>query len=211
MSERLSTVGVELARGAVRCTSCFESLGLERAGIALPQPFSVGKHYKSGGIAVVGINPGAAMDGGYKEARKHALDRFAEGEDGALVSYWEALASDAQNFWNPRYLARIRALGLHIEELLVGNVALCATANNHYPKRMLANCWSRHTQRFLETFAPGTLILMGSTGVMGDFLNAIQKAIPDLRIERIAHYAHREGHAHEEAECERIRKFLARG
>lgn len=147
------------------------------------------------------------MEGGYKEARKQALDRFAGGEDGALVSYWEALASDAENFWNPRYLARIRALGLCIEELLVGNVALCATAKNKYPKRMLENCWSRHTKRFLEVLAPGKLVLMGSA--VGEFVHSVQQAVPGVRVERIAHYAHREGHAHEQAECERIRKFLA--
>ena len=151
----------------------------------------------------------AATDGGYKEARKHALDRFAGGDDAALVSYWEALASDAANFWNPRYLARLRALGLRIDELLVGNVALCATAKNKYPKSMLANCWSRHTQRFLEVFAPGKVVLMGSAGVMGEFMNAVQQAVPAVGVARIAHYAHREGYAHEEAECERIRKFLA--
>lgn len=208
MSERHLTVAIELARSAVHCKSCFESSLLERAGIALPQPFTVGKHYKSGGIAVVGINPGAAMDGGYKEARKQALERFAGGEDDALVSYWDALASDAENFWNPRYLARIRALGLHIDELLVGNVALCATANNKYPKSMLRNCWSRHSQRFLQAFAPGKVVLMGSNGLMGDFLNAIQQVSPGVRVERIAHYAHREGYAHEKSECARIRKFL---
>lgn len=207
MSDRPSNVAVELFRGVVRCSSCFESSELERAGISLPQPFTVGKHYKVGGIAVVGINPGATTEGGYKEARKQALDRFAGGEDHALACYWEALASDVENFWNPRYLTRIRALGLRIDELLIGNIALCATANNKYPKRMLKNCWFLHTKRILEKFAPGKLMLMGSAA--GDFAGPVRQAVPGIRIECMAHYAHRKGHAHEQAECDRIRNFLS--
>jgi hypothetical protein len=148
------------------------------------------------------------MDGGYKEARRAALDRFASGEVSALTAYWDALASDAENFWNPRYLARVRALGLQIDQLLVGNLALCATAENKYPKSMLRNCWVRHTESFLSHFAPGTLVLMGAESTVGEFLRRVQRSLPSLRVIRIAHYAHREGGAYEEAECERIRTFL---
>ncbi len=205
---RTTDLAIRLAQQAVDCNVCFESLPLHRAGISLPQPFAVGSGYRKGGVALVGINPGAAVDGGYKEARRVALDRFAAGETAALMVYWDALASDAANHWNPRYLARVRSLGLRVEELLVGNLALCATAENKYPKAMLRSCWERHSERFLAHFAPGTLVLMGAEGTVGEFLRKAQVLLPSLRAVRIAHYAHREGAAYEEAECVKVRSFL---
>lgn len=103
-----------LARAAVACNVCFESSPVLRAGIGMAQPFTLCTGYRAGGIVVVGINPGAAADGGYKEARKQALDRFRAGDDEALTEYWSALAVDADRFWNPRYLSRLRRLGLDI-------------------------------------------------------------------------------------------------
>jgi hypothetical protein len=150
------------------------------------------------------------MDGGYKEARRRALEQFASGIDSALETYWDALATDAESFWNPKYLARLRSLRLELDELLVGNLALCATSGNDYPKRMLRNCWSLHTQQFLERFAPGVLLLMGSSSTMDEFVQHAQQVLVDARVIRIAHYAHREGHAHEAAECERVRNLLGR-
>ena len=161
-SPRLTGLAIQLARQSVSCSICFEQLPLRRAGISLPQPFAVGQLYRSGGTAVIGINPGASADGGYKERRKEALDRFAAGNSNALGEYWAALAVDAGNHWNPRYLARLRSLRVDLSSLLVGNVALCTTAENKYPKRMLRNCWSLHTSSFLRSYAPGTVILMGS-------------------------------------------------
>jgi hypothetical protein len=209
-SARLTGVAVNLASQSVSCNSCFDLMPLKRAGISLPQPFAVGRGYRPGGIAIVGINPGASMGGGYKERRKHALDKFAAGDEGALEEYWDALAEDAANYWNPRYLARLRALRVDLNALLVGNVALCATAENKYPKRMLRNCWGLHTASVLKTYAPGTLIFMGSSSVMDEFVLAAETALPTARVLRIAHYAHREGHVHEVEECERILKVLSR-
>lgn len=208
---RTTDLAIQLAQQAVGCNACFESLPVRRAGISLPQPFAVGRNYRKGGIALIGINPGAAMDGGYKEARRVALDRFASGETAALTAYWDALASDAANHWNPRYLSRIRSLGLRVEDLLVGNLALCATAENKYPKAMLRNCWARHSEGFLSHFAPGTLVLMGSESTVGEFVRKAQALLPSLRAVRIAHYAHREGATYEKAECLRVLAFLQAG
>lgn len=199
---------VALARSVLGCSACFESLPVERAGIGMPQPFSVGKHYRQGGIAFFGINPGAGSSGAYKEARFQALSKFANGDDGSLSCYWEALAEDAEKLWNKKYLARIRSLGLQLDQLLVGNLAMCATLGNKYPKAMLRNCWSRHAERMLKHFSPGTLILMGAEGTVGEFLRKAQAALPSVHAVRIAHYAHREGKVYEEAECARVRKIL---
>jgi len=207
---RLTGIAVSLARQSVSCNSCFDQSPLRRAGISLPQPFAVGREYRPGGVAVVGINPGASMDGGYKESRKRALDKFASGDEDALEEYWDALATDAENYWNPRYLARLRSLRVDLNTLLVGNVALCATAENKYPKRMLRNCWGLHTASVLKNYAPGTLILMGSSGVMDEFVRLAKAALPLAHVLRIAHYAHREGHAYEIQECERILEVLSK-
>ena len=149
----------------------------------MAQPFTIGSGYKRGGVAVVGINPGASSDGGYKEARLHALTRFAAGADNALPEYWSALAKDAEHFWNPRYLARVRALELEVASIVVGNIALCATDHNKYPTWMLRQCWKTHSLQMLETLKPGVVILMGSEAVMqsfGETLN-VSSAIPFLR------------------------------
>lgn len=208
-SPRLIGIAIDLARSAVSCNSCFQKFPLQRAGISLPQPFAVGKRYRRGGVSVIGINPGASADGGYKEARKRALTQFAAGADAALETYWDALVSDAANFWNPLYLARLHALGLNLEELLVGNLALCATYGNQYPRQMLRNCWLLHTQRFLLQFAPKVLLLMGSARTMDEFTTLAQRLLDPVRIIRIAHYAHRKGHAYEASECQRVRELLA--
>jgi len=199
-----------LARTAISCSSCFDSGRLARAGIGMAQPFSIGPNYKQGGVAVVSINPGASKDGDYKEARKHALDRFAAGDDTALTDYWAMLAMDAERFWNPRYLARLRRLGLAVDRIAVGNIALCATANNKYPKWMLQNCWSRHSMPMIEALRPGTVILMGGSSVMRDFELKLAAFNRGYQVIRMAHFAHREGHAFEDAECERIRVLLGR-
>lgn len=203
-----SETDVALARSVLGCNACFESLPLKRAGIGMPQPFSVGKHYRQGGIAFFGINPGAGSGGAYKEARFKALKQFASGDDASLTSYWAALAEDAEKLWNKKYLVRIRSLGLQLDQLLVGNLAMCATAGNKYPKAMLRNCWSRHVERMLKHFSPGTLVLMGAEGTVGEFLRKAQVALPSVRAVRIAHYAHREGKVYEAAECARVRGLL---
>jgi hypothetical protein len=174
----------------------------------MAQPFSIGAKYRPGGVAVVGINPGGARDGGYKEARKQALDRFAGGDDSALTAYWAALATDAESFWNPKYLARLRRLQLAVDSIAVGNIALCATAHNKYPKSMLRNCWSRHSSQMIETLSPGTIILMGGESVMREFKTKMGMRNPKPLVIRMAHFAHRKGTAFEEMESERVRKLL---
>jgi hypothetical protein len=201
-------IDVALARSVLGCNACFESLSVERAGIGMPQPFSVGKRYRQGGVAFFGINPGAGSGSAYKEARFRALSQFASGDDTALTSYWEALAKDADTLWNKKYLARIRSLGLQLDQLLVGNLAVCATAGNKYPKAMLRNCWSRHVERMLKHYSPGTLVLMGAEETVGEFLRKAQSVLPSMHTVRIAHYAHREGKAYEVSECARVRKLL---
>jgi hypothetical protein len=197
-----------LARTAITCGACFDAERLARAGIGMAQPFSIGANYQPGGVAVVSINPGAAKDGGYKEARKQALDRFAAGDDTALTDYWAALATDAKRFWNPKYLGRLNRLGLSIDRIAVGNIALCATANNKYPAWMLRNCWSRHSMPMIEALRPATVVFMGGSSVMRDFEWSLSATNRGYQVIRMAHFAHREGHFYENAECDRIRVLL---
>lgn len=195
-----------LARAAVACNVCFDGSPAARAGIGMAQPFTVGAGYRPGGVIVVGINPGAAADGGYKEARKQALDRFRAGDDDALTEYWSALASDADRFWNPRYLLRLQRLGLDLDRIAVGNIALCASAGNNPPSVMLQTCWTRHSSHMIAALDPGTVILMGSK--VKAFEAVLGARIPGRMVIHMAHFAHREGHAYEEAECARVRSEL---
>ena len=202
------TTCLALSRAAVACDSCFVGGRLARSGIGMAQPFTVGTNYEVGGVAVISINPGAGKDAGYKQARKQALVRFKAGEDTALTDYWAALASDAEQFWNPKYLARIRRLGLALDRIAVGNIALCATEGNQYPKQMLRNCWVRHSGGMVAALSPGAVILMGGSSVMGEFQLTLASESGGWRVIQMAHFAHREGNAYEIAECERVRGLL---
>ena len=205
---RASGLAIQLARKSIGCNRCFEQLPLSHAGISLPQPFAVARNYRRGGVAIIGINPGASTDGGYKEKRKHALDCFASGKDAALEEYWDALATDAEQSWNPRYLARLRSLKLDLDSLFTGNIALCATAENRYPKKLLRNCWELHTASVLKAYAPGVVVFMGSEGVIGEFVRSSQNLLPESSIVRMAHYAHRKGKAYEAQECARVMQVI---
>lgn len=202
-------ISLALARNAMPCDSCFAGSEVQRTGIGVPQPFTVGQKYMPGGTAVLSINPGATVDGGYKEARFHALTRFATGDDRALKEYWSALAEDAAKFWNPRYLARLNMLDLAVDKIAVGNIALCATAGNKYPPWLLQNCWSLHTAKMLSALQPGTVVFMGSDSVMSKFQLTATGLTGKPHTIRMAHFAHREGHAHELSECARVKAFLS--
>jgi hypothetical protein len=151
------------------------------------------------------------MDGEYKHVRKRALTAFESGDDSALERHWDALASnDADKLWNPRYLARLRACDLRLDEILFGNIALCATEGDKYPPKMLSRCWDRHTKSLLSYFAPSFVVLMGSSAVMDRYVALVAAALPNSLVTRVAHYAHRKGRAYEAAECERVRAFVER-
>lgn len=196
-----------LARDAVRCNSCFTADDtLKRAGIGMAQPFTVGSNYEPGGVAIVGINPGASKDGGYKEARKRSLDRFAAGDDLGLLLYWRSLAIDATLFWNPKYLARLERLGLELDQIATGNVALCATEGNKYPRTMLLSCWKRHSFGQLKALAPRLVIFMGAG--LDEFRESLTTSLPGCAAVSMAHFAHREGNAHERTECDRVRAII---
>jgi hypothetical protein len=199
---------IVLARESITCQACFSSDRLVRAGIDLPQPFSVGDKYREGGTIVISINPGASSDGGYKEARAKALQRFSAGDEGSLVDYWNSLAEDASEFWNPNYLARINKLGLELHNVAVGNIALCATRGNKYPNWMLRKCWSTHSAGMLRSLRPGVVILMAGEGVMSPFERSITEEHPGCKVFRMAHFAHREGNDYEANECARVREHL---
>ena len=49
---------------------------------------------------------------------------------------------------------------------------------------------------------------MGGESVMHEFEAKMGMRIPKQRVIRMAHFAHREGNAFEELECERVRKLL---
>jgi hypothetical protein len=47
----------------------------------MAQPFTVGRDYwtRERRLVLVGLNPGAAKDGGYKQERRKVLERFRGG------------------------------------------------------------------------------------------------------------------------------------
>jgi hypothetical protein len=205
----LSATTIGLARETVRCNSCFAAGRLQRAGIELPQPFSIGCDYwtTSFRVVVAGINPGAGKTANYKQARKHALERFASGDDAALSDYFRNAEVDVPNWGNRRFLDRLNRLELRLREITIGNIALCATAGDQYPTWMLEACFVQHATRWLAMLAPHMVVLMGSA--TGPFTHRIRALLPpESEVCKMAHFAHRKGHAFEDSECIAVRRRL---
>jgi hypothetical protein len=97
-------------RNALCCDACFApdaGFGVERAGIGIAQPFTVGPGYHAAStrFALVGINPGSGNES-WKEARAEALFRFKAATTDqqrrtALQSFFDAFLTDLPNFSVP--------------------------------------------------------------------------------------------------------------
>jgi hypothetical protein len=156
---------IEIYRAAVNCNVCFASPEIQRGGIDMAQPWTVGSNYRPGGIAIIALNPGAG-NAPHREARYHALRAFRAGDDSAIAVYQRAAETDIPQFWNARLVARLDALKLAVKDVVFGNIALCAARDskgkNTAPESMLSACWLKHSRHMLRATQPGTAILMGN-------------------------------------------------
>jgi hypothetical protein len=135
------------------------------------------------------------------------LDGFGKGQV-AMREVFEQQELDMPNWGRkgqflPFYT---KGLGLELESIAFGNIAWCATQGDKYPGPMLDRCFERHTSVLLQTLAPNTVLLSGSSAHR--FQGRIQALLPGCSVVTMRHYAHRDGAAAEAQELERVRWLL---
>jgi len=203
----------ELYRRALRCRICFaEQTRLTAPIIDLAQPRWVGSRYSGASprVTFLMLNPGAgesSKDAGNRAARE-LLVKFRDGR----ASFPEVLAFQRQHMesWGKpagRFLRfYIRGLGLELEEVAFLNIALCATAGNRYPKRMLNRCFVDHSGEILRQLDPSLVVLCGVSARR--FAPKIEALCPRARVVPMLHHSHREGRRVETREQARLREVI---
>lgn len=199
-----------LARTAVACSVCFETLGLTRTRVAHAQPRWIGADYwhSRPRVAFLLLNPGSG------ESRNDRMDvrlnRLLEEYAAGTRPLEDVLAherEDMPNWGRGRFLKFYSShLGLRLDRIAFLNVAWCSTKGNVFPDKMLAECFARHTLPLLRILQPDLLLLSGPK--TRSFQAEIAAVLPAARVEPMMHYAHREGAAAEAAEIQRVKLIL---
>jgi hypothetical protein len=200
----------QLARAAVACNFCFETLGLGRPRVAHAQPRWIGADYWQSRprVAFLLINPGSGESRNDRaDVRFNTLlEDFAAGTR-TLEEVLAHQREDMHEWGRGRFLQFYSAhLGLRLDRIAFLNVAWCATKSNAYPDPMLKECFGRHTLPLLRILQPDLLLLSGSK--TRQFATEITAAISTVRVEPMLHYAHREGTAADAAEMQRVKLIL---
>jgi hypothetical protein len=200
----------ELCLRATKCRVCFEQLPLDAPTIDIAQPRWVGPDYwnSSKRIAVVMINPGSGdtRDDPADVSARELLAAFSEGR-GTLDAFFDHQAKDMRGWGQHCFLPfYTKNLGLRFEEVAFANIAWCATQGNKYPRQMLSNCFQRHTRMLLQILDPYVILLSGSPAHA--FSTEVGFAVPNARIIRMLHFAHRGGYGVSHQEGTRVRELL---
>ena len=200
-----------MARAAVGCRVCFETLRIAPPIVDIAQPRWVGPNYwvQSPRILLMLLNPGSGE--GYNEVADQSfrdlLVAFREGS-GTLDSVLRHQGDDMPRWGRGRFSSfYLDGLGLELDEVAFANVAWCATRGNQYPKSMLDNCYSRFTDRLLEILRPDLVVLSGTN--THPFRDLVQQRLPESKVITTLHYAHRKGRAAEEDETCRVKEEMA--
>lgn len=198
-----------LCRHAVECRYCFEKFGVAAPLIDIAQPRWVGSKYWMANprILILMLNPGSGdgrRDG--KDARfRNILHAFKNGS-ASLNDIFEHQVQDMPNWGNKgRFLKFYKeGLGLNLSDVAFGNIAWCPTKENKYPPKMLARCFTTHTDSLIQILDPEVVVLSGTNTHC--FEKNIKK--PNRRIIKTLHYAHRKGREAQQKELARVRTLL---
>lgn len=197
-----------LCLDAVTCRVCFSKHGLRSAYVDLAQPRWVGPQYWSADprIVILMLNPG---EGKLREENKFfrkILWQFKE-RQAKLCDVFNYQKADMPNWGRGKFWAfYVEGLGLPIDEIAFANVAWCATKGNEYPRRMLQECFKRHTFGLLKFLKPHAVLLSGAP--THTFMSEVLTAAPNARMLPALHYAHREGTERNARELVRLAEDL---
>ena len=202
---------LDLARDAVRCRVCFESLPLQPAFVDLAQRRWVGPRYWSAEprIVVILVNPGAGR--GWADQRNEKLRRLLRefaSDQTKLDAVLKYQRDDLPNWGRGRFWRfYIDGVGLDPDQIALANNAWCATRGNRYPSRMLSECFSRHTARLLSTLVPEVVILAGAGAQR--FARRIERVLPACNLVETLHYSHRKGLRAQTAAIQQVKQAIA--
>ena len=145
-----------LCHDAVACRVCFNRHGLRSAYVNIAQPRWVGPQYWSANprIVILMLNPGAGKSHEENKFFKKILWQFKE-RQAKLCDVFDYQKADMPNWGRGKFWAfYIEGLGLPIDEIAFANLAWCATEGDKYPRRMLQECFERHTFGLLKFLKP---------------------------------------------------------
>lgn len=194
---------------AVRCNVCFVGSGLKRPTVDKAQPRWIGPGYQKGTPRVVFmlLNPGS---GNGRSDRADAtfrdlLHRFSSGEN-LLDAIMDHQRADISNWGRGRFIKFLNLASLDIDNIALMNVAWCATAQNNYPPLMLRTCLEKHTLCALTALEPNVIIILGIEAHR--YASQIKATLPDTRVIRILHYAHRKGDSATRATAKEVNQAI---
>jgi len=208
MDDKISSL-TALCHRAVRCRCCFEKLEVSAPLIDIASPRWVGPKYWEANprILILMLNPGSGdgrRDG--KDAHfRNILHAFKNGS-ASLNDIFEHQVQDMPNWGNKGRFLKFyeEGLGLNLSDVAFGNIAWCPTKQNKYPSKMLARCFTTHTDSLIQILNPDVVLLSGKN--THHFEKDIQK--PNRRIIKTLHYAHRKGRDAQQKELARVRTLL---
>jgi uracil-DNA glycosylase len=152
----------------ITCTECTDSAdrGILRDDLFnLPQPGYVGTKYTTGGVLLVGQNPGVSNEN-YKEQDQRyaeALATLADRPSHTSMMRLQDILTEIIPTWpvQNNYFP-LQECNLTLDEIAYCNVVRCRTKGNAAPsKQMTATCISRHFENWLDLLQPGVVICIG--------------------------------------------------
>ncbi len=207
-------LALEIMRGAAGCNRCFDTIpGLERVALGLPKPRWIGSRYwvTRPRVVIVLINPGDSSKLGdeWNRRERNLFEAFLNGGDYEELRDYFRLRREEElrgtTDARPVFSWYESTFGLAFEEIAQINMAWCAARGNKYG-RMLARCFERHTAPLLQALEPDAVLLSGTS--VHAFEPKIQSLLPGARIQKILHYAHREGRDREIGDGEEFRSWF---
>jgi hypothetical protein len=198
-----------LARMATRCRECFIGGDVTAPYIDVAQPRWVGHAYWESPfrVVVLMINPGRSPK--KSTSATDYLPRVRAFRDGqtTLDELLEMQPKRIESSWVKFRQFYVAGLALKLDEIAFANVAWCATAENHYPRRMLERCFARHTGPLLKLLRPDVVVASGRP--VRPYARRGRELWPNAKVIEMLHYAHRKGRAEAETELARVRAELA--
>lgn len=194
---------------ASNCNECFNlNLGIERATCNTPQPRWIGENYYSADlrIVVVLINPGGGgteSNPGLKAEAALFRQFFESGNYELIRKYFKDSISDGER-WLKWYR---KVFCLDHNEIAQINIAWCATKENRYPRKMLNNCFKKHSINLIKALDPDIVLLSGSSTHMYAKQIKAEFTSPPIIIKTL-HYAHRKSSQEENKEALRVKCLI---
>jgi hypothetical protein len=201
-------------RNSMLCHKCFEQHLVEASLVDIAQPRWIWENYFSAAmrVVVVGLNPGAGNTRDKEKANRPFRQVLYAYRDG-MIGLPELFDFQRQYIpqWGtpPGRFVRfyMDGMGLKLDSIALVNIAWCSDVHNRYPKRMLSQCFRVHTIGLLQNIYPDMVVLSGVA--THDYANEIRRVLPNCRVVKTWHYAHRKRQQAERIELLRVKNEIA--